>query len=292
MSADKNIQHIVYCHDPSQDKWTTLPPLPVKWFGLGQINGNLVAVGGRSNDSYFETNKVYTYDEQAKTWKQTIPPMPTARCFPGVLSLQSALVVAGGSYEHLREPRLVDIFKVPFTGMANLQLLHTKFTDVVEIFKLDTLQWYKSNPLPTPCQIVSLIDIGNTCYALGGHNKESSYLHQALHASVDDLLRNAVPANQTTHSGSSDTQSAWKTLPNTPTYGTVAGKLGSNLLAMGISNNTTEIYMYVISTNSWVYIGALPSQECFNITVTNLSPLEVLVTAGSSVHKGTPFVFK
>ena len=37
----------VNCYDPSKDKWTTLPPLSVKWFGLGQVNGKLVAVGGR-----------------------------------------------------------------------------------------------------------------------------------------------------------------------------------------------------------------------------------------------------
>ena len=28
-----NDQYFVYCYDPSQDKWTTLPPLPVYWFG-------------------------------------------------------------------------------------------------------------------------------------------------------------------------------------------------------------------------------------------------------------------
>ena len=179
--------YIIYCYDPSQDKWTTLPPLPVRGFGLGQVNGKLVAVGGVKSGSQ-PSSEVYTYDERSRKWKQTIPPMPTVRLFPGVLSLQSALVVAGG---------------VPHTI-------------AVEIFKPDTSQWYRTDPLPIACQNISLVAIGNTCYALGGYNV--SHLNQALYASVDDLLRNAVPANQTTHSGSSDTQSAWKTLPNTPTY--------------------------------------------------------------------------
>ena len=39
-------EFIVYCYDPSGDNWTTLPPLPIKYFGLGQINGKLVAFGG------------------------------------------------------------------------------------------------------------------------------------------------------------------------------------------------------------------------------------------------------
>ena len=75
-------QDIIYCYDPSRDKWTTLPPLPVKWFGVSQVNGKLVAVGG--------------VKVSCGKWKQAIPPIPTARNFPGILSLHSALIVAAG----------------------------------------------------------------------------------------------------------------------------------------------------------------------------------------------------
>ena len=167
-------QYLVYCYNLSQDKWTTLPPLPVKWFGLGQVNGKLVAVGGLKKGTSDDTNDVYTYDAQSQKWKKTIPPMPTARDSHGILSLRSALVVAGGS---------TPLFKN---------------TDAVEIFKPDTSQWYRTDPLPTACHDVSLAVIGNTCYALGGY--DGSSLNQALYASVDDLLGNAVAANQTTHS--------------------------------------------------------------------------------------------
>ena len=201
-------EYTVYCYNPSQDKWTTLPPLPVRRFGLGQVNGKLVAVGGEKSTAD-ETSDVYTYDERSRKWKQTISSMPTARWFPGVLSLQSALVVAGG--------------------------FMSTYSDAVEIFKPDASQWYRADPLPTACSDISLVAIGNTCYALGGFN--ASQLNQALYASVDDLLGNAVPANQTTHSGSSDTQSAWKTLPNTPTYRPAAAMLAGNL-AVGGKKNT------------------------------------------------------
>ena len=61
-------EYVVYCYSSSQDKWTVLPPLPVKWFGLGHIDGKLVAIGGwkRNGD---QTNVVYTYDEQLRKWK-------------------------------------------------------------------------------------------------------------------------------------------------------------------------------------------------------------------------------
>ena len=263
--------YIVYCYETPQDKWTTLPPLPVSFFGLGQVNGKLVAVGGVKKD-YRETNEAYTHYEQSRKWKQTIPPMPTARYLPGVLSLQSALVVAGGA-------------------------IISSFTAAVEIFKIDTSQWYRTDPLPTACCDISLVTIGNTCYALGGHN--GSNLNQALYASVDDLLDNAVPADQTTHSGSSDTQSAWKTLPNTPTYRPAAAVLADNLLAIGGDETSRggydikEVYMYSPSTNSWIYVSDLPAPRS-RTAVAVLSSTEILVIGGhdggrrvNTVYKGT-----
>ena len=261
-------QYIVYCYDPSQDNWTTLPPLPVMWFGLGQVNGKLVAVGGRKKSDYISTKEVYTYNELSKKWRQTLPPMPTARHSPGVLSLQSALVVAGGY----------------------------PYTDAVEIFKADTSQWYTIDPLPTACRDISLVAIGNTCYALGGY-KYPSYLNHALYASVDDLLHNALAANQATRS---DTQSAWKTLPDTPTYEpSAAAVLAGHLLAVGGVETSKggadmkEVYTYSPSTNSWIYISDLPAPR-YTAEVAVLSPSEILVIGGwcggnrvNTVYKGT-----
>ena len=55
-------------------------------YGLGQLSGKLVVVGGWKKGDHGETNEVYTYDEQSKKWKQTIPSMPMARYTPGVLA--------------------------------------------------------------------------------------------------------------------------------------------------------------------------------------------------------------
>jgi N-acetylneuraminic acid mutarotase len=265
-------QYIVYCYDPSQDRWTTLSPLPVRWFGLGQVNGKLVAVGGWKKSTGNETKDVYTNDERSQKWKQTIPPMPTARRSPGVLSLQSALVVAGGSGATLT------------------------YSDTADIFKPDTSQWYRTDLLPIACCNISLVAIGNTCYALGGYN--GSHLNQALYASVDDLFGNAVPAKQITHSGSSDTQSAWKTLPNTPTYRPAAAVLAGNLLAIGGRETSKEgadmmeVYMYSPSANSWIYISDLPSAPRSFTAVAVLSSTEILVIGGWVGHGRVNTVYK
>ena len=269
-------RYVVYCYDPSQDMWTPLPPLPVRWFGLGQVNGKLVVVGGMKRRDDLETNEIYIYGTSMRSqkWKQTISPMPTARHSPCVVSLQSALVVVGG---------------VTSTN---------DHTNAVEIFKLDTSQWYHTTLLPTGYCAMTLVAIGNTCYALGGYrdHKGPSQFSVVLCASVDNLLCNAVPAN---HMHSCDTQSAWKTLLNTSTYGSTVAVLAGKLLTIGGRESSTknakkkEIYMYSHSTNSWIYISDLPA-PLSSTAVAILSSTEILVIAGlddsgkvNNVYKGT-----
>ena len=64
--------------------------------------------------------------------------MPLARHSPGILSLQSALLVAGGT--------------MPFSY----------YTTLADIFKPDTSQWYRvvADPLPKACCDISLVAIG------------------------------------------------------------------------------------------------------------------------------------
>ena len=207
--------------------------------------------------------------------------MPTARDSVDVLSVQSALVVAGGD--------TTSILKMPFYNMTS---------SAVEVFKAGTSQWYRTDPLPTPCYDISLVAVGNTIYAIGGYN--GVYLNQALFASVDDLLGNAVPADQTTHSDSSGTHSAWKTLSDTPTYRPAAAALAGCLLAIGGRETSQkggaikkEVYMYSPSTSSWIYISDLPAPR-YGTAVAVLSSTEILVIGGSSdggkvnsVYKGT-----
>ena len=269
--SNEDDDNVLFCYDHKQDSWTALPPLPVKWFGLGQVDGKLVAVGGLKKDEE-ATNNVYTLNFVQK-WKPSLPPMPTARCLPGVVSFQSVMIVIGG-------------------------YLVKGDTNVVEIFNSSTLQWYKTSPIPAVCREVSLVVVDDTCYAVGGY-KFPFRLNQALYASVNDLLRNAVPANQTTHSGSSDTQSAWKTLPNTPTYRPAAVSLAGSLLAAGGGENSIgeadkkEVFMYSPSTNSWIYISDLPAPRS-RTTMIELSSTEILVIGGvdngervNTVYKGT-----
>ena len=278
-TASDDDDYIVYCYDHSQDNWTALPPLPVGYFGLGEVSGKLVAVGGLKKSDGTPANEVYTYSERSKKWKlKAFPPMPTARCDTSVLSLQSALIVAGGT-----------------------TLLQSE--DVVEIFRTDTSQWYTTDPLPIACHDLSLTAIGNTCYALGGFSLSHLHCNQALYASVDDLLQNAVPSNKVTnihmHSGGSDTPSVWKALANTLTHVPAAAVLANNLLAIGGQEtheggtDKKEVHMYSPSTKSWSYFDDLPAPRSYTAAAV-LSTTEILVIGGqcggekvNNVYKGT-----
>lgn len=219
------------------------------------------------------SKEVYTYCDETQMWDdQSVPPMPTARDSPGVLSVPSALIVAGGDMSSKRQE-----------------------TNAVDVFKTDTSQWHCTTALPTACQIVRLVAIGNRCYALGGV-KGSENFSQALYASVDDLLHNQI---HSTHTSTSSTQSTWKTLPNTPNYRPAAAVLAGSLLAIGGKKTSRskdgtdakkEIYKYSHCTSSWIHISDLPIPLHTDAAV--LSSTEILVIGGWDGEQKRAVVYK
>ena len=263
----------VFCYDPSQDTWSTLPPLPAKWFGLGQVRGQLVAVGGQRISGRKKSNVVYVFDEKSKTWKQPLPSMPTTRNSPAVISHRSALVVAGGD-----------------TG---------NYTDVVEIFNTESSKWLRADPLPTPCCEMSPVIVNSTCYLVGGYNRPPG-LNQVLCASVDQLLHHATPFNQAPPHGTADTQDhvpIWKQLAHTPTYRPFAAVIGETVLSIGgrdapaYGNIQSAVYMYSPSTDSWIYISDLPTPR-EGVATAVLSPTEFLVIGGWDIYGRVKTVYK
>ena len=267
----------VCCYDPSQDTWSTLPPLPVRWFGLGQVRGQLVAVGGARNSDGEISNKIYAIDDRLRKWKQPFPSMPTARHSPAVLSRLSTLIVAGGSsiYDYI---------------------------DAIEIFNTDTLKWHRMYPLPIPCRDMSSVIVNDMYYLVGGY-KYPSRLNQVLCVSVDEFLVNATPINEAAPSpGTDETQGnviTWKLLADIPTYGSTVAVIGEAIISIGgnddheLGKSQSAVYMYSPSTDSWIYISDLPAPRVGAATAV-LSSTEVLVIGGldnkcqkKTVYKGT-----
>lgn len=245
----------VFCYDPSQDVWSTLTKLSIVWFHLGQIQGWLVAVGGRRVPEWIPSNDVYLFDERSKKWKTSIPPMPTARWSPDVIGYHSVLIVAGG-----------------FIGSG--------YVDTVEVFDAETSKWYKTDSLPIPCCHMSPVMLNDKCYAVGGIVFPSR-LKQVLCASVEELLHNQSP-----HSAPvTDHISAWKKLADAPTYGPNTAAIADVILCIGGIDKPvhgkpqTSVYMYSPSSDSWIYIADLPAPR-YDAAIAVLSPTEFLVIGG------------
>ena len=250
-------RYLVYCYDPTEDQWTTLPPLPVKWFGLGQTNGKLIVAGGMKRDGQ-KRPKVYMFD--SNKWKCTIPPMTLARTFPSVSSLSAVLIVAGGNADR------------------------GESTNTVEIFKHETSQWYKAISLPVACCNLSLAASGDTLYALGGYDQPSK-LNQAMCTSISDLLSDQKYSTWKTLHTSPTYQ---------PAAAMLSGNLFAIGGWKASEGEVTQksIHMYSSTTNSWIYFSDLPSPRAWSAGAM-LSSTEILVIGGRNeekmraVHKGT-----
>ena len=258
-------KYCVHCYDPPQDVWSTLPRLPVRYFGLGKIKGELVAVGGR-NSSYSASNVVHVFNK-GRNWKQTIPPIPTARHSPAVVSLPTHLVVAGGD---------VGIFTC---------------TDNVEIYNINTSQWSETDRLPYAGYDLREIVCNNTVYLMGGYDDKN--LNKVCAAQVDEL----ISADRQDDGSANKADSVWNTISNTPSYMPSPVTISDNLFAVGgvsedKATSQRKVYAYSPSMDSWLYIGDLPSPIAYAATV-SLSPTECLVIGGlnnecerqSTVHK-------
>ena len=230
-------------------QWSVLPSCPVKWFGLGQLSGKLVTVGGM--DGRLATvNHVYTYVQETQQWEKSIPPMPTPRLLPTVITYNSSIAVCGGR------------------GRDR----------VVEVFNSEAAQWHTAAPLPVACEYMQLTIINDTCY-LGGGGLRSS--RSIMCASLPSLFQSSSPHEQQT---SAQQQSVWAVLPDMPLYHSALANMGGTLLALGGRESASSppsdaIHAYSASTKAWVRIASLP-QACHSATAELLPSGEVMLIGG------------
>ncbi len=248
---DDDDEYCVHCYDPPQDVWSTLPRLPVRYFGLGEVKGELVAVGGMDS-SFSKSNVVHVFNK-GRNWKRTIPPMPTARSSPAVVSLPTHLIVAGG------------------------EVGYGDYTDNVEIYNISTSQWSETDRLPYACYDQRGIVYNNTVYLMGGYDGKN--LNKVCAAQVDKL----ISADRQDDGSANKADSVWNTISNTPSYRPSPVTISDTLFAVGGVDSerkaTQRIYAYSSSMDSWLYVGDLPSPIAYAATV-SLSPTECLMIGG------------
>ena len=259
----------VFQYNPKQDTWSQLPICTTIHFGLTQLDGKLVTVGGSKLDQPTCVNDVYIFQE-SETWENSIiPPLPTARSHTTTFNYKSTIAVSGGTTHWDTDYKL------------------RTYTDAVEVFQTKTYQWYRAELLPVVHSVMSCAIVNDTCYLIGGTNSDGAS-RQAYCTSVSNLISRALPPD---HPETSSTPQAspspptWEVLPECPLKYSTAAELGGCLLAIGGKDDSdypsSAVHMYSPSTNSWVRIssGDLPVPRDY-AAATQLEGGEVIFVGG------------
>ena len=265
-----NMSRVVFQYDPEMDQWTEpFPPCPTIHYGLTHLEGRLVAVGGRAYDAppSTYTNRVYVL-EGFQEWRESLPPMPTARGFPSVFSHKSHIISCGGITH--------------WTGANNYTC-----TTAVEIFSHEASQWLRAEPLPVACQSMSSITIKDTCYLIAGSTLVDGMSHideTAITASLSELISTSLPAHSS--APPSPTPVVWRYIHSCPHAVSTAAEFGGNLVALGGKSEgefRASLHMYIPSTDSWQKLVGSDLPKGLSLAVAaQLATGEVMVVGGKS----------
>ena len=265
----------VFQYDPSQDEWSHLPPHRVIWFAMVQFMGHLITVGGGIEDEmHVVTGNVCCFNEQSQKWEEFLKPMPTARYWPAVATMQSAVVASGGVTDAWDDD--IDVSCA-----------------TVEVYSSETSQWHTADSLPVTCGAMASVTIADTWYLLGGYGADNKETTTVLCAPLTDLIQRATSP---THQSASHT-SVWKTLPDTLLVESAAATLSGSLLAMGGCDDddfndktpsSPAVHVFLPLTNSWVRVitGDLPEPRrlCTAVQLSN----RVLMFGGGDDNQNKP----
>ncbi|XP_028822721.1 kelch-like protein 40b [Denticeps clupeoides] len=133
----------VLVYDRQSFKWGESEPLPYTVYGHGTVSheGVVYVIGGKS-DSKKCLKRVCAYDSKKFEWKD-LAPMKTARSLFGVTINSNKIYVAAG---------------VTDTGLTN----------TMEVYDIATNKWSDFVEFPQERSSLSLINVGDALYAVGG----------------------------------------------------------------------------------------------------------------------------
>ena len=268
--------YLIFQYNPAMDKWTILPRCPLHFFGLGQLSGYLLTVGGVARNII--SGKVYRYNPKYREWEEFLQPMPTARYYPTIISTHSALIACGGA------SGVSDGKPAPCT--------------VVEVYMTQISQWHTSHPLPIPYWGMSSAAIANTGYFLGGETTNNTTTKTVVYAPIPSLIQKATSHPQQLSSAvqPNSSLSVWKTLQDSPLGVSAAASLGGMLLTIGAKDDqerSPAVHVYCPTTSSWIRVesGDLP-EPLSACTAIELSGNKLLVIGGwNKYNKRSDAVF-
>ena len=229
-----------------REQWTVLPKCNKQFFSIAVVNGLLTAIGGlvslRTTNTLLSLS-LDTPDISREKWIEKLPPMTYCHNSPAVITINTSLIVAGGSGP--------DQEKAP-----------------VEVMDTQTLQWSTVASLPHPLQEATATICGDRLY-LGGGFGTGGATKSVLMCEVKDLLQ-SKPQSQATRAGRSESCQVWKEVAPLPVTHSSLVTFQGHLLAVGGSTTffyTSDVRQYDAATNSWSVISLMRMERCYSLAV-------------------------
>ena len=223
-------------YSTNEHKWSTLP-VPQIRSGIAVVNNHITLIGGHDVSSRKFDKALFTWYEESSQWKQVLPPMPTERSIPAVISHDNLLLVTGGRAED-------------FSTVLNS-------TDVLD---LTTMKWTTPEALKLPVPLFRhiLVLCGDYIHLVGGAKTFpqkflDDYNSKAWRTKWSDV-------KQTTASQHSQPRmSVWTQIADPPNRIPTAVSCAGTLYTVGgYARGDTllkDVYAYDTTRNQWVSVG-------------------------------------
>ena len=259
---EDSFRHNIFEYNPQNDgrlNWTCpFPPCPTKFFGLGELNGKVVVVGGEQDDQII-TGEVFMMDDHNKWRNNIIPAMKTPRSRPSIVSFKGCIAACGGIVHDNQSKKVC--------------------SSAVEVFRSGDRVWFEVTPLPNPRAALRVTIIYKTAYFLGGYypSLSSSGETDCISIELENLFQSDKGA-----------QRHWNNqFQETPHKSSTPANLCGSLFAIGGLNQDQPpqqmdtIYAYCFIVKEWNLIDRLPVRLS-SATAITLSNGELMVLGGKT----------
>ena len=256
----------VLVYSTNEHKWSTLPEQQ-GGAAIAVVNNHITLIGGLNMSTFSVSNKLSTWYEEEGQWKQVLPPMPTRRGSPAVISHDNLLLVTGGLAEDAST------------------VLNT--TDVLD---LTTMKWTTPEVLNLPVRLWQhhLALCGECLYLVGGatvypvRSPEDDNT-QVWRAKWSDVKLTAAPQH------SQPQRALWTQMADPPTLRPTAISCGGTLYTVGGRTKDNKlistVYTYITTRNQWVCVGDMSIERVDHCAV-SLSSTSIFVAGGHIVSNG------
>lgn len=262
MNTDMDLRKTIFEYDTtgnSGNNWKTrFPKCPTMHFGLGELDGKLVVVGGqRENEEkgMVLTGEVFVLDDSDQWSKDIIPSMNIPRMRACVISFKGCLAACGGLEEKTSR----------------------SCSSAVEVYQSDKNVWCEVAQLPLPRAALRATIIYKTVYLIGGFHPDLTGVSErdCMSIELDNLFQEDSTASR-----------LWNTdFTHTPYYSSAPANICGSLLAVGGTMNrqtssvTDAICAHSPIVNKWYHVGNLPVKLSSATSIT-LSSGELVVLGG------------